>query len=69
MNKMIRNACIKFYVKMATMMTDERGDTNFISILIILGIVVVLAASFIGFKEQILEKVQSMMDNNLSKIK
>ncbi len=40
---------------------SERGDTNFISIIIILGIVVVLAALFIGFKDQIVGKVQDMI--------
>lgn len=33
---------------------NERGDTNFISIVIILVIVMVVAAVFIGFKDQIL---------------
>lgn len=42
---------------------SERGDTNFISILIILGIVVVLAAAFIGFKDQIVGQVSGMITN------
>ena len=41
---------------------DERGDTNFISILIILAIVVILAGLFIGFKDQIVEQVQGIID-------
>lgn len=32
---------------------DEKGDTNFISILIILGIVLLLAGVFLVFKDQI----------------
>lgn len=44
---------------------SERGDTNFISILIILGIVVGLAAVFIGFKDQIVGKVQEMIEKFL----
>lgn len=42
-------------------MKSERGDTNFISIIIILGVVVVLAAVFIGFKDQIVGKVKEMI--------
>lgn len=42
---------------------SERGDTNFISILIILGIVILLAGVFLGFKDTIVQKVQSIVDN------
>lgn len=41
---------------------SERGDTNFISIIIILGVVVVLAGVFIAFKDQIVEMVQGIVD-------
>lgn len=40
---------------------EERGDTNFISILIILGLVVILAGVFIGFKDQIVGQVQAIV--------
>ena len=40
---------------------SERGDTNFISILIILGIVIVVATVFLGFKEQIVGMVQDIV--------
>ncbi len=40
---------------------DESGDTNFISILIILGIVIILAGVFMGFKNQIVEQVQGII--------
>ena len=43
------------YLKAAS---EERGDTNFISILIILGIVILVAGVFIGFKDQIVGQVQ-----------
>ena len=45
------------------MMNDEKGDTNFISVLIILGIVVVLAGVFMGFKDQIVKQVNDLMKN------
>ena len=41
---------------------SERGDTNFISILIILGIVIILAGVFIGFKDTIVAQVQAIID-------
>ncbi|WP_407721614.1 hypothetical protein [Ruminococcus sp. JE7B6] len=45
-----KNAFIRFIKK-------ENGDTNFISIIIILAIVMVVAAIFIGFREQIVNWV------------
>ena len=41
---------------------EERGDTNFISILIILGVVIILAGVFMGFKDQIIGQVQEIID-------
>ena len=40
----------------------ERGDTNFISILIILGIVILVSAVFLGFKDTIVEKVEQIVN-------
>lgn len=40
---------------------NERGDTNFISILIVMGIVILLAGLFIGFKDQIVGMVQEIV--------
>lgn len=42
---------------------DEEGDTNFISILIILGIVIILAGVFMGFKDQIVKMVQEIIES------
>lgn len=33
---------------------EERGDTNFISIIVILGIVLVVAGAFMAFKDQVM---------------
>ena len=56
----------KTYVKAATALdsfsNEERGDTNFISILIILGIVILLAGLFIGFKDKIVNQVKAIVD-------
>ena len=50
-----------YLTKIRPRLTDERGDTNFISILIILGIVILLAGVFIGFKDQIITQVQNII--------
>lgn len=42
---------------------SERGDTNFISILIILGIVILLAGVFIAFKDKIINQVNNIVNN------
>lgn len=41
---------------------DEQGDTNFISIIIILAIVLVVAGVFITFKNDILGAAKTKMD-------
>ena len=41
---------------------NEKGDTNFVSILIIMGIAIALAGVFIGFKEQIVGMVQDAIN-------
>lgn len=38
-------------------LAEERGDTNFISILVLLGIALALAGVFLTFKDQVLEWV------------
>lgn len=42
---------------------NERGDTNFISILIILGLVILLAGVFITFKNNIVGQVEAIVNN------
>lgn len=41
---------------------EERGDTNFISILILLAIVIILATAFIGFKDLIVGQVEEIVN-------
>ncbi len=66
MNK-IEKAMIGIYCKMYNgfnkVMKDEKGDTNFISILIILGIVIIVASVFIVYKNRILDQVKTQVDN------
>ncbi len=64
---------VKYYLKaMAAVdkyMSEERGDTNFISILIVLGIVVVLAGVFMTFGKDIKEAVETATSTFLSNFK
>jgi hypothetical protein len=46
---------------MAESLKSERGDTNFISIIIILGIVVILVGVFLGFKDQIIGTISGIV--------
>lgn len=41
---------------------NEKGDTNFISIMIVLGIAIGVAGIFIGFKDQIVGKVSEIVN-------
>lgn len=51
-----------YFTAVRPKLASERGDTNFISILIILGIVILLAGVFIGFKDQIVNQVQGIIN-------
>ena len=66
MNK-VEKAMIGIYCKMYNgfnkVMKEEKGDTNFISILIILGIVIIVAGVFIVYKNRILDQVKTQVDN------
>lgn len=66
MNK-VEKAMIGIYCKMYNgfnkVMKEEKGDTNFISILIILGIVIIVAGVFILYKNRILDQVKTQVDN------
>ncbi len=46
---------------------DEDGDTNFISILVLLGIALALAGVFLGFKDQVLNWVDQNIGGFFSK--
>lgn len=59
---LVNKVCAKVNNIVRTAVKDERGDTNFISILIILGIVILVATVFIGFKDQIVGQVQNIIN-------
>ena len=49
LNAMLINAKVKFEA-----FNNEEGDTNFISILVLLGIALALAGVFLAFKDQVI---------------
>lgn len=53
-------ACTK--AALISKLSAENGDTNFISIIVILGIVVLLVAVFMGFKDQIISTVTDIIN-------
>lgn len=57
-----KSAMQKFFKK-------ENGDTNFISIIIILAIVMVVAAIFVGFRTQIVTWVQQTFGSAFNSVK
>lgn len=62
MREWLRKKSIAIAVKGQAMLREERGDTNFISILIVLGIVILLAGVFMGFKKQIVDQVTTIVN-------
>ena len=54
MMKKVNALLLKAQIKMSSFFRDEKGDTNFISILVLLGIALALAGVFLVFKDQII---------------
>ncbi len=66
LDSLVSLLCLKASASLEKFMSEERGDTNFISILIILGVVVVLAGVFMGFGSSIKTAVKTALDNFLT---
>lgn len=68
----IKNCLSGIYVMLVCAACDlrdsERGDTNFISMLLIIGIVVVLAGLFLTLSRGAMETVSSMVQNFLNSL-
>lgn len=56
-NKMLTKLQIKAYCALSNFKNSERGDTNFVSILIIIGIVVVLAGLFLTLGKDVMTSI------------
>jgi hypothetical protein len=50
---------LKAKLKVDSFLNDEKGDTNFISILVLLGIALALAGVFLAFKDQVITWVDT----------
>lgn len=59
MDYFLFQAKMKAQKKINDFMIDEKGDTNFISIMVLLGIGLALAAVFLEFKDQVLQWVDT----------
>ena len=57
----------KAKMKAYSFMHDEKGDTNFISILVLLGIALALAGVFLVFKDKIIGWVDTNIGDFFSK--
>lgn len=69
MKKIIEKMNLSFLkAQMATrrFLTEERGDTNFLSIAIILVVVIVIAIVFIGFGDSLKAKLSASITNLLN---
>jgi len=58
----IKNKMNRLAVKAILFMKEERGDTNFVSILVLLGIALALAAVFLTYRDDILEWVDDNIE-------
>lgn len=61
-NELMVSAWVKVCYAMKKM-KDERGDTNLISIIIVLGIVLALVVVFRGYISTIIEKIKNSVTN------
>lgn len=64
----IDNLCIKAYCTVDNFRTNQEGDTNFISIMIILGVVVVFAGLFATLGEEVIKNVQNSIKDFLDSL-
>lgn len=64
----IENTLIRAKLAMTRVAKEERGDTNFMSIAIVLVIVLALAAVFIAFGQKLLPKMQNQTKDILDSL-
>ena len=68
MRKALDKMALSMMSKWNRFVQEEEGDTNFISIIVILGIVMVLVGVFAALKDQIIEAASDLINNNLAAI-
>lgn len=67
LNMFLTMLYLKATGRMQEVLKSEEGDTNFISIMIILGIILVIVVVFIGYKDQIMDTVETRMNDFMKK--
>lgn len=68
MNRLMTKLYVRATGAWRSFQQEERGDTNFISILIIIAIVLVLAGLFMKFGNAIMGAVQEKVEGYISKL-
>lgn len=58
-----KTSMLRAQIATTNFLTEERGDTNFISIAIILVVILAIAVVFITFGQDILAKLQSAISD------
>lgn len=61
-----KESMLRAQIAATNFLNEERGDTNFISIAIILIVIIAIAVVFIGFKDQILSKLNTAIQDLLN---
>ncbi len=59
----LNQMCINTKIRFSNFINDEKGDTNFLSIIIILVIIIGVAILFIGFKDEIMDLMNGKIDD------
>lgn len=55
-------------IRIKNFLSSERGDTNFVSMLLIIGIVVVLAGLFLTLGKGVMEQISSKVNQFISSL-
>ena len=53
--------CLNAQLKLQSFLDDESGDTNFISIIVVLGIALMVAGVFMGYKDQVIKQADTII--------
>ena len=67
--KRLNNLVAKGHGAWLRFKNGERGDTNFVSMLLIIGIVVVLAGAFFALGDKVMDKIETAIDNFFTNLK
>ena len=63
--KKVNDFVLAAKMKLLSFLRDEQGDTNWISVIVLVGIAIALAVVFIAFKDAILETVNGWLPDSV----